>query len=31
MKIHNSMSKSKEEFIPMNSPEVKMYACGITV
>ncbi len=31
MKIHNSMSKSKEEFEPMNSPEVKMYACGITV
>ncbi len=31
MKIHNSMSKTKEEFEPMNSPEVKMYACGITV
>ena len=31
MKIHNSMSKTKEEFIPINSPEVKMYACGITV
>ena len=31
MKIHNSMSKTKEEFIPMNAPEVKMYACGITV
>ena len=31
MKIHNSMSKSKEEFIPMNGNEVKMYACGITV
>jgi len=31
MKIHNSMSKSKEEFKPINAPEVKMYACGITV
>ena len=31
MKIHNSMSKTKEEFIPINAPEVKMYACGITV
>ncbi len=31
MKIHNSMSKTKEEFEPMNAPEVKMYACGITV
>ncbi len=31
MKIHNSMSKQKEEFEPINNPEVKMYACGITV
>ena len=31
MKIHNSMSKTKEEFKPMNGNEVKMYACGITV
>ena len=31
MKIHNSMSKTKEEFEPINAPEVKMYACGITV
>lgn len=31
MKIHNSMSKTKEEFEPLNAPEVKMYACGITV
>lgn len=31
MKIHNSMSKTKEEFVPMNENEVKMYACGITV
>ena len=31
MKIHNVMSKTKEEFVPMNGNEVKMYACGITV
>lgn len=31
MKIHNSMSKTKEKFVPMNGKEVKMYACGITV
>ena len=31
MKIHNSMSKTKEEFMPINGNEVKMYACGITV
>ena len=31
MKIHNSMSKMKEEFEPMVPNEVKMYACGITV
>ena len=31
MKLHNSLSKTKEEFEPINAPEVKMYACGITV
>lgn len=31
MKIYNSLTKSKEEFIPLNGNEVKMYACGITV
>ena len=31
MKIHNSMSKTKEEFKPIDGNEVKMYACGITV
>ena len=31
MKITNSMSGKKEEFIPINENEVKMYACGITV
>ncbi|MBR3153051.1 MAG: cysteine--tRNA ligase [Clostridia bacterium] len=31
MKIYNSMTGKKEEFIPINGKEVKMYACGITV
>lgn len=31
MKITNSMSGKKEEFIPLKDGEVKMYACGITV
>lgn len=31
MKIYNSLTKKKEEFIPMNKENVKMYACGITV
>lgn len=31
MKIYNSLSKRKEEFIPLQGNSVKMYACGITV
>ncbi len=31
MKITNSMTGKKEEFIPIKQNEVKMYACGITV
>ena len=31
MKIFNSMSKMKEEFVPLHENEVNMYACGITV
>ena len=31
MKIYNSMTRRKEEFIPLNGKDVKMYACGITV
>lgn len=31
MKIYNSMTGKKEEFIPINPGEVKMYACGVTV
>ena len=31
MKITNSMQGKKEEFVPINKDEVKMYACGVTV
>lgn len=31
MKIYNSLSKKKEEFKPINSPNVGLYACGPTV
>ena len=31
MKIYNSLTKRKEEFIPLEGKKVKMYACGITV
>lgn len=31
MKIYNSLTKKKEEFIPIEKDNVKMYACGITV
>ena len=31
MKIYNSMTRQKEEFIPIEGKNVKMYACGITV
>jgi len=31
LKIFNSLSKQKEEFIPINFPHVGMYVCGPTV
>ena len=31
MKIYNSLTKRKEEFLPLDGNKVKMYACGITV
>ena len=31
MKIYNTMSKSKEEFVPVNEGVVNMYSCGPTV
>ena len=31
MKIYNTLSKAKEEFIPLEEGKVKMYVCGPTV
>ncbi len=31
MKIYNSLTRKKEEFVPLEAGKVKMYACGITV
>ena len=31
MKIFNTMTRTKEEFVPMEEGKVKMYACGPTV
>ena len=31
MRIFNTMSRSKEEFVPVDENEVKIYACGPTV
>jgi len=31
MKIYNTLSRKKEEFIPMENKHVKIYACGPTV
>lgn len=31
MKIYNTMTGKKEDFIPIDGKNVKMYACGITV
>ncbi|MEW6041810.1 MAG: class I tRNA ligase family protein, partial [Elusimicrobiota bacterium] len=30
IKLFNTLSGKKEEFIPLNPPDVKMYVCGIT-
>ena len=31
MKIFNTLSRRKEEFVPLTPGEVKMYVCGPTV
>ncbi len=31
MKVYNTLSKSKEEFVPVEEGKVKMYVCGPTV
>ncbi|MDY6821261.1 MAG: cysteine--tRNA ligase [Deferribacterota bacterium] len=31
IKLYNTLTEKKEEFIPINPNEVKMYVCGVTV
>ncbi len=31
MKIYNTLTRRKEDFVPLDGKNVKMYACGITV
>jgi cysteinyl-tRNA synthetase len=31
MKLYNTLTRQKEEFVPLNGKEVKMYSCGPTV
>ena len=31
MKIYNSLTRSKEEFVPLNGNTVNIYTCGVTV
>jgi cysteinyl-tRNA synthetase len=31
LKIHNTLTQSKQEFIPIEPGEIRMYVCGITV
>ena len=31
LKLHNTLGNSKEEFIPIDKNNVKIYACGPTV
>src|SRR4026208_1518681 len=31
LRIYNSLTKEKEEFVPLNPPHVGMYVCGPTV
>jgi cysteinyl-tRNA synthetase len=31
LKIHNSLSRKKEEFVPIEAGKVRMYVCGLTV
>ena len=31
MKIYNTMTRRKEEFVPIDENEIKMYVCGPTV
>lgn len=30
MKLYNTLTRSKDQFVPLNNKQVKMYVCGIT-
>ena len=29
--IYNTMTRRKEEFVPLDPPNVRLYCCGVTV
>jgi cysteinyl-tRNA synthetase len=31
IRISNTMTRTKEEFVPLTPGEVRMYVCGVTV
>jgi cysteinyl-tRNA synthetase len=31
LKIYNTLTRAKQEFVPLHPPQVKMYVCGMTV
>ena len=31
MKLYNTLTRQKEEFVPLNEGEVRIYSCGPTV
>src|ERR1051326_1330373 len=31
MTLYNTMTRRKEEFVPLDPPKVRMYCCGLTV
>src|SRR3989338_4347881 len=31
MKVYNTLTRKKEEFVPLNPPNVNIYTCGVTV
>ncbi len=31
LRIHNSLTKQKEDFTPITEGKIKMYVCGVTV
>ena len=31
MKIYNTMTRTKEDLVPISPGEIRMYSCGVTV